>query len=152
MNQKRIRRTDKQRLEDARQGSKVCTKCGVRKDMEEYHNLTRSPDGKNPVCRQCHNLRSEEYRKTEQGKAVRRRQTVRAYGLTIEDYEKMYKELAGCCQICGDHRDVLHIDHDHKTGKVRGLLCSSCNTGIGKLKDNTGILRGAINYLERNYE
>lgn len=77
------------------------------------------------------------------------------YGLTFEQYQYMYKAQNGCCDICGraEHLTVtgrLHIDHDHETGKVRGLLCMGCNTGIGHLKDDVEILKNAINYLERS--
>ena len=57
----------------------------------------------------------------------------------------------GKCAICGTtstgNRKAFHVDHDHKTGKVRGLLCSNCNTGIGNLRDDIGLLNRAIEYL-----
>lgn len=75
----------------------------------------------------------------------------RHYGLTIEQVEEMAK---GGCAICGTllwngPRKVPQVDHDHVTGKVRGILCSDCNTGIGKLRDDPAILRAAIRYLRR---
>lgn len=77
----------------------------------------------------------------------------RRYGITPEDYERMLKEQHGHCAICHEPADTpteLNVDHCHETGVVRGLLCSNCNTGLGKFKDFTPFLTQAINYLERN--
>ena len=66
-----------------------------------------------------------------------RRETLRKYGLTQEQYELVLASQGGVCAICKGPpvvHNVYHIDHDHKTGLIRGLLCQSCNTGIGKLK------------------
>jgi len=63
----------------------------------------------------------------------------------------------GCCAICGIHHTIihektgkaLHVDHCHTTGKVRGLLCFTCNSAIGKFKDNIDIIQSAIIYLKQ---
>lgn len=74
--------------------------------------------------------------------------------LTIERYEEMISEQNGCCGICGEFRlpeqRVLVVDHNHNTGKIRGLLCHPCNMGIGQLKDSIDVLRRAVLYLEEN--
>lgn len=80
----------------------------------------------------------------------------RKYGITIHDYGKMLIAQNGKCAICGSEdagsRDgknkAFAVDHDHKTGKLRGLLCEACNQGIGKLKDDPNILRKAADYLD----
>jgi flagellar biosynthesis GTPase FlhF len=68
-------------------------------------------------------------------------------------YLLMLKKQSYCCDICGIHQDEfkrnLDVDHDHNTGEVRGLLCTPCNSGIGKLKDSINMLEKAINYLKR---
>jgi hypothetical protein len=73
------------------------------------------------------------------------------HGITLEDYARMLKEQGGCCEICGrpstDYKRSLHVDHDHSTGKVRGLLCVKCNSGIGYFCDNTALLENAKSYL-----
>jgi len=73
------------------------------------------------------------------------------YNITIEDWEDMLQEQNHQCAICGVHQSqvkrVFHTDHDHETGKVRGLLCADCNHGLGKFKDNVDNLLNAINYL-----
>ncbi len=75
------------------------------------------------------------------------------YGLSTIDYRhKLSKQLGGCA-ICGKPekkalRGILYVDHDHKTGKVRGLLCNECNSMLGYAKDDKKILLIAIKYLE----
>lgn len=72
------------------------------------------------------------------------------YRVTVGQYNAMLKKQEGVCAICLEEcrdRKVLCVDHDHKTGKVRGLLCNSCNRGIGLLKDDPDILRNAAWYL-----
>jgi uncharacterized protein YlaI len=60
----------------------------------------------------------------------------------------------GCCAICGKHQTILNktlnVDHCHKTGKIRGLLCTNCNHGLGKFYDNAEVLKVAINYLNNS--
>jgi len=83
------------------------------------------------------------------------------YGLTREQYNKLYDSQNGCCAICGktdlDSRTKqarhsgLVVDHDHKTNKVRFLLCTNCNTGLGKFNDDVSLLRKAADCLEKFY-
>ncbi len=68
------------------------------------------------------------------------------YGITPEEYELAYKHQEGLCAICGV-TSVSDIDHDHETGQVRGLLCRSCNVGLGFFRDDTTRLEAAIAYL-----
>ncbi len=80
-------------------------------------------------------------------------QHLNEYNMTISDYESMYNTQNGKCAICGNYGDKnnkyrpLYIDHDHKTGRVRGLLCSKCNFLLGNANDDTNILIKAIEYL-----
>jgi hypothetical protein len=73
------------------------------------------------------------------------------YGLLPGDYDQWYEAQDGCCVICGTHQDdlrePLHIDHCHKTDEVRGLLCRTCNVGLGYFKDNPERLDAAREYL-----
>lgn len=83
---------------------------------------------------------------------------VRAYtlmynhGLTLAEYESLYNYQDGCCAICDTHIDNLivglAIDHDHRTGYIRGLLCLQCNTGLGNFKDDPNLLDRAKEYLK----
>ena len=87
--------------------------------------------------------------------ALRDRRIKNTYGLTPDTYNVMYAQQLGCCDICGsEEKDVtgarLHIDHDHDTGEVRGLLCSNCNRGLGMLKDSSEIINKAVAYLKHH--
>jgi hypothetical protein len=81
-----------------------------------------------------------------------------SFGISLEEYHEMLAAQGGKCAICGNGNDgtrhgklkALAVDHCHKTGKVRGLLCESCNQGIGKLKDDPSVLRKAADYIERH--
>jgi hypothetical protein len=75
------------------------------------------------------------------------------YGLTLAGYNELLDRQGGGCAICATPepggRGRFHVDHDHKTGIVRGLLCHACNVGIGNLGDDPERLRAAADYLER---
>lgn len=92
---------------------------------------------------------SKEYRKRfpEKAKLKDRRKNLKKYGLTPEDFDNMLRDQNDRCKICREEDIMFHVDHDHKTGKVRGLLCSNCNTGLGLFRDNVAYLENAINYL-----
>lgn len=82
----------------------------------------------------------------------------RYYGMTPEKYDAMHRAQNGCCAICGGpevatHKGrlkMLHVDHNHDTGRVRELLCFRCNAMIGSALENPEILRSAISYLEKH--
>lgn len=74
------------------------------------------------------------------------------YGLTSEEYEALLAKQGGVCAICGldewpGKHNVPRVDHDHKTGRVRGILCDHCNFGLGKFKDDPARLIAAVRYL-----
>ena len=72
----------------------------------------------------------------------------RKYGITQDDFNNLVEAQDGLCGICGDELDKINIDHDHESGKVRGLLCTGCNTGLGHLGDNINGLEKALHYLK----
>ena len=75
---------------------------------------------------------------------------MREYGLTVDSYHELVERQAGLCCICTrpmDPRKGTHIDHDHLTGAIRGLLCLRCNGGIGLLQDSALVVSGADAYL-----
>lgn len=83
------------------------------------------------------------------------------YGITLEQYNQMLKDQNGVCAICKQPETAIHqngkikrlaVDHNHKTGQVRGLACDNCNHGIGFFKENKKILLNAINYLKQYEE
>jgi len=84
-----------------------------------------------------------------------RRDLLKSYGLTLEDYERMVARQRSRCAVCRRKRPASDkrewaIDHDHVTGQIRGLLCDRCNRAIGLLRDEPKILRAAVQYVERH--
>jgi Autographiviridae endonuclease VII len=87
-----------------------------------------------------------------------RREVVRSFGITLDDYERMLKSQGGVCAVCGNPETSmfrgrvrsLAIDHDHRTNKVRGLLCRKCNTALGLLGDWFMTVYDAYEYLAKH--
>lgn len=71
------------------------------------------------------------------------------YGLTVEQWDEMVITQLGCCAICGDQCELV-VDHCHETERVRELLCTTCNSGLGHFKDDPVRLRAAADYIERH--
>jgi hypothetical protein len=95
----------------------------------------------------------KKYGQSVKGKRVRKSAALRnSYGISIEDFERMYAEQAGLCAICG--KEIIgkncYVDHNHETGKIRCLLCSNCNTGLGFFKDSGKLLLLAAKYVIDN--
>jgi hypothetical protein len=98
-------------------------------------------------------------RKEYHAKQNRRNHLRRKYGITPEEYEEMVRQQNNLCAICGKPEEridirvnkvvLLSVDHSHKTGKVRGLLCHSCNYAVGMFKDNEEALLKAADYIRR---
>lgn len=119
---------------------KKCGKCKKEKDFSEFYKNKSTKSGFTSSCKICHS------------KSNKKTHYYTTYGITIEEYNTMLKNQDNKCKICNSLKGArnLHIDHCHETGKVRGLLCANCNTGIGNLKDNIELLEKAINYLKDN--
>lgn len=105
--------------------------------------------------------RRKEYKKTLKGRQAERRwrvkyqakqevkdRLVHRYGITVDQYKEMLEKQKNLCAICKKSKEEkLSVDHCHKTKKVRGLLCGSCNRGLGMFMDDIDLLRNAIEYL-----
>lgn len=130
---------------------KTCNTCGVEKPLDDFYWNKR--DGHGARCKACLSSKAKKDYK-ENPEKYRERLYKKKYGITIADYNAILEEQDGKCAICGTSdprgQGVFHIDHNHVTGKVRGLLCCDCNTGIGSLKDSPEVLLSALNYLEEN--
>jgi hypothetical protein len=113
-------------------------------------------DGTKPRsnCKSCHNsaeqARDKSHRTTITYEYKRAERFRRLYGITLEQYEEMRISQNSLCAICDREEELLFVDHDHSTGKVRGLLCRDCNAMLGLAMDNTRILDRAITYLKDN--
>lgn len=106
-----------------------------------------------------HKLTVQKWRKTPNGRRMMRKHWLKnKYGITLEQYEHIYKSQKGRCAICrskrrkktrGTKEQFLQVDHCHKTKIVRGLLCYRCNVGLGSFGDSVKHLRNAANYVEK---
>ena len=100
--------------------------------------------------------KEREHARTKQWRAANPRRVLayylKRYDLTVEQYDELLAEQGGVCAICkGPSTEKgYHVDHDHVTKRVRGLLCSRCNVGLGQFKDSPDRLRVAVEYLEKN--
>lgn len=74
----------------------------------------------------------------------------KAWGINLDEFNALVDKQNGLCGICQIKADIFHIDHNHQTGKIRSLLCSNCNRGIGYLKESPVILQSAINYINHH--
>ena len=106
--------------------------------------------GKRNVCKPCHNKYQREYRirKPEIIKRLDRKWGLKKkYNMTIEQYQEILEKQKGCCEICNRLAKRLVVDHNHKTGKVRGLICDRCNLWLAAIEfDNKEIF---YSYLEK---
>jgi len=130
---------------------KTCTKCKVEKSFDEFPVFTDKGVKKYRTrCKVCKN--EEQKERYRQNPDTHRSYLYKTkYGITIEDYDKLLALQGGKCAICAstdpNGQGRFHIDHNHETGKVRGLLCHRCNTGLGLFSDNPEILVKALQYL-----
>ncbi|MFI2763083.1 endonuclease VII domain-containing protein [Streptomyces echinatus] len=119
------------------EGHKFCRSCGEIKSHSEWHRNATASDGLSTRCKAC---------RAAEGRANHLR---RSYGLTEAERDAMVVSQRGLCAICLDGPPE-HVDHCHKTGRVRGVLCFNCNSAIGKLRDDPDVGRRAVAYLEGN--
>jgi hypothetical protein len=131
---------------------KRCSKCKEKKDLSFFGVKKHSNDGYNHYCKKCENERGRIKYTVPKYKESRKYYTIeKLYGLTKNTYLSMLHEQKNMCKICDcelKNDKKTHVDHCHKTGKVRGLLCSDCNGILGKVNDNIFILMKCIDYLK----
>lgn len=143
--------------------AKLCTMCKVSKPRTEFSERWQKAGCKeryrasNAYCKPCACRVEKGYREAKDkvvvASAARKSHIKSHYGLTLEDFDRMLEMQGGACAICktttpGGRGGRFHVDHCHKTGAVRGLLCCNCNRGIGALKDDVALLQRAVVYLE----
>ena len=131
--------------------SKQCSTCGEHKALDQFGKMKTSKDGLRGQCNPCRNKKKYEWKSLNKD-IVRNSILKGTYGISLDDYNAMLERQSGKCAICKTtdpgRRNKFCVDHNHRTGEVRGLLCEECNLGIGKLKDDPEILRKAATYLE----
>lgn len=153
--------------------AKQCRLCKATKPLSDYHKNRRGRDGLQPRCKACaiavakaHHEANPEPRKAyvkkwqaehpDRRRKAAHKSKLKQYALTPGEYDAMFARQDGRCAICRttesgrDHR-VLSVDHDHGTGKVRGLLCVGCNRGLGFFRDDPESLAAAMRYLVGDY-
>lgn len=136
--------------------TKPCRTCKQILHISNFHKNKTTKCGYHTACKICNSKHAKAWKASksiEQIKQIHRRQKLNSYGLTEEQHEIILQRQNGVCAICKTFKlranDAhLCIDHSHKTNKVRGLLCSNCNSAIGKLNDDINLLKNAIEYLE----
>jgi len=141
--------------------TKLCLTCNQEQDIENFPFTGKDKKYRKNKCKTCQSAYQKEYRdadpdamKDRWKKASkkyydtdrRRNRTLRQYGLDETDYNNLYDQQLGLCKICGKDLTLV-VDHDHATGEVRGLLCNSCNVGLGCFEDKIANLMKAIEYL-----
>jgi hypothetical protein len=139
-----------------------CRKCDQDLSIEDFGKCARAKDKKKTVCKTCYNSYQSQWGQTHQ--TSKRKHLVKSkYGLSWEEYEQKFLEQDGTCAICKcslqlftfearTKLETAHVDHSHSSGKVRGLLCARCNSGLGLFRDNEVILKNATEYLKKYNE
>lgn len=137
-----------------------CRRCGVERDIEDFP--LRTDTGKRRTeCRSCrsqdnlHRYHNRTATRLAHSRASLKHYLQKRYGMTVAQYEQMCITQDYKCAICHTpetpHRR-LAVDHCHKTGSIRALLCQQCNTALGKLKDDPSLIRRAAEYIERHFK
>jgi hypothetical protein len=155
--------------------TKICSKCKIEKPIDEFYRAERNSDGKMSQCKTCNYKYVKEYRKRpenvdrirEQNRAIDKRYHsrpeikmkhaerwhIKEYGISLQDREVIMKEQDGKCAVCGDilikEGNKTCLDHNHITGKIRGIVCHNCNCALGYIKDNSDIAEAMVRYLQK---
>jgi hypothetical protein len=128
------------------EGSKWCPDCDKVKPLAEFARTRSRKSGYHSYCLPCHTARGVETKDRLYG-GNREYHLRRRYGIGQAEFTEMLEGQGGKCAICRAP-DPQHVDHDHRTGWVRGILCFNCNGGLGQFRDNPAFLAGAITYLK----
>lgn len=136
---------------------KTCSKCKETKNQIRFHKNKSRWDGTSAYCNECMKLIRKNYTNNPKTSWARKLKT--KYKISVKYYEILLQNQKNKCNICKKvevKKDStgkvqnLSVDHCHKTGKIRGLLCDKCNLGLGHFKDNVKYLKNAIKHLNNN--
>jgi hypothetical protein len=147
------------------EGDRQCPRCGDRKALTEFKVMLHKASGRDSYCIPCRRDVNREWAQRNRSKAVasttawKRANPMAArltrYPINVADFKALLAAQGDRCAICRrvpDDPFSLCVDHDHASGKVRGLLCTACNSGLGKLGDSEEGLLRALEYLRRHRE
>lgn len=126
---------------------KTCPSCGQTLPVSEFPRNRSSRDGLATYCKPCHNKKGRETKIRLYG-GTRHYHLKRRYGVGATEVQALIDAQGGLCAICHE-RPAEHVDRDHATGAIRGILCFNCNGGLGQFRDRVDLLRLAAAYLER---
>lgn len=142
-------------------GRKQCSRCGEWKPLAEFHRQSRSPAGVHYKCKPCNYAtarlwKSAHPERRREHYLANPRPTIdrhlrRLYGITLAQYEGLLVAQDNRCAICGarpSERRRLDVDHDHESGRIRGLLCPRCNLALGQIGHDPARARALADYLE----
>lgn len=127
----------------------VCKTCKQEKPKELFSSLKRRASGILPHCKACHNEKIKKFYKKHPNYS-RNSNLLKNYGITSDDFDKMLSAQNNTCKVCSGPpmgKGRYHVDHCHKTGKIRGLLCHKCNVALGMVQDSKEHLLSLISYL-----
>ena len=144
---------------------KECSKCHHTKPLEYFYKDSHKKDGHWTECKQCAEKREKKYRFFHTDEIRKKKQLSRKrnpirdkdndyrrkYGISFEGVKQMYVNQNGQCALCSyrfNKRKDIHVDHNHTTGKVRGLLCMKCNIQIGYIEKAEPVLGKITEYLQ----
>ena len=142
---------------------KICNTCKETKPLEEFSFANKVKGTRKNKCKKCTKLYFQQYKESNHDAIKekwrnaskkyhttekRRNKTLRQYGLTEQLYNEMFDKQNGTCLLCPSTATLV-VDHCHKTGKIRGLLCNNCNLGLGMFKDDISALENAVKYLQK---
>lgn len=125
--------------------TKQCSRCKIKKEDSSFYTGFRR--GKSYLYSRCRICCAEVNK--EQQTNGRDWELKKKYGISLQQYSEECNKRQNKCDICKHPVKTLHVDHCHTTGKVRGMLCGSCNRGLGLLKDSAQVLQNAATYLKR---
>ena len=132
---------------------KKCGKCKIEKDSSDFHKDIQKKDGLRFWCKDCILEYVREYQKANPERVKRQQKDStlrRKYGISLDEYKRMCIAQDGKCAICPSKSGILNVDHDHKTGKVRKLLCNRCNRVLGILEEDEKLILSVLDYVRAN--
>jgi len=133
-------------LRDVPNGYRWCPDCETVKELSEFPTNPSGRQGYGRYCKPCHNIRGRENRTKNWG-STREYHLQHRYGIGQDEVNDLLELQDGGCGGCR-RPDPGHVDHDHETGEVRGILCFNCNQALGNVRDDIAVLNGLIGYLE----
>lgn len=125
-----------------------CADCGEEKSIDEFPWWRNPARSQAPRCKKCHYARTKAGIEKRWGN-TRHYHLRQKYGISAADVEILKSSQGGICPICRE-RAAEHVDHDHESGRVRGILCELCNGFLGAFNDDRVLMARAIEYLERS--